>query len=722
MGLQINSVSVRDRDFTVTTYPVQPYAGQAFMVLIDGKGPHSVASPIEEDSIDKIFIEVDFGDSEAEFPVYSYGTTFNGRTRYPNKGYGPRTGHAYKTPGTYTITVRSWAAQGSINTQTHSITVLDPDDVAWDHDYYIDLNGSSTGMPTEAGAVEHILSYAALFALSSSHTPSEKVRFNFRAGTTHTLATTGEASVLRLRAALNYVQTFGGSDNAVLEVTATTPNDTVRVFLMSNSDLSLIMRDTKIDGKYDIANGQFPQGRVDGVFSSHGNALVSAFHCDFLGVQNGLSLSNVEAEVTRFVGFIGCNAADVHNFGLAFVAEATYQVVRGCTAFAPRNQKRGDGKGATQNDFPDHAFVRLQKYEHISCEQNWLGIGGAWSALGSDLFIQPAFRIHGHQNTAPGVACIMFNDTVGGSLVQFGNHTVGNGIATTQLNRGLVVGNSHDSPLMWGIGIYTQGAGGVYAYSNVFFTPKGSVAWNSSTKRIFVQNERGSTTDDAVWELPNRIRHNTFVCDNDAGEYADVTGTDVEEWASDDVGASAWITAEYNLLSGDAFQNAGSITPMSQLARGDQFRPITGTAAATLVSDVPPINFDRTRNTTGVSQSPNGAHGVAGADASVMAPAWSSAPTIGLLTGHGTVLGVTDVSGLAGDGQIILEYNWKVDGVNVGDDRRWLPVQYLDNSTYPNVDGTQIGYSSGDSLTCEVVAVNRAGTRVSSTSNAYVVP
>lgn len=708
----VDSAATPASSFTITQTPASPLPGEMVHFHTRGTGGDlGLATAIELEP-HTAWLEHTFEDPGAGFEMPVVPTAIANPFSNPNKGYAANTGHAWAAAGTFTNTLRSWIFGGSVYTQTSTTTVADPDAIVWDAEYYVDINGDATGFPAESGTVTHILSQAALLALDNTAGSTDKVRWHFRAGVAQTLLLTGVTDQIRLKGALHYFVPFG-SGKVELNLDATSHFELVGFFLTVTAGQRIVFNNFEVEGYYDPANGYFDKARIRFFHSGQINTQISMYRTIGARLEILQSVSTGSANDGIDFGSFGCRGIDCQDFMLYCGGGRNISVI-GFDSQMIQNTPRGDGKTGLQADFTDHAIWRWDGAHHVAvqgCRHTGGGPGG-WSFYGTDRAIQTWGRCHQHvSNVANSLACIVGNFVRGGAIVSVGNHTPATFTQTVAV-RTLVACNTVDFSDAQGTEMVKCGsAGGQYVVGNVGYVPLGAYASAQGNIAVYRQTEQEAVAD-AIWRLPNVIEDNVLVSDQRTSEFQSAGVRDILA-SETDVQNGAVFNEARNLLVGDDHKNSGTLTPSAQVARGAQFRPITGTAADTLISGGQPVNIDGTANIGAVTQTVAGPFAVSGVDVSASAVTWTTGPTIALVQGRTGQIFPTDI----GDfdpvyGLASLEYRWYLNGTDQSSATRSLlhPVQILSD------------YTSSDVLTLHLTGTNRSGQTVTRIAAGYTVP
>lgn len=672
----------------VTTYePSSPFVGE----VINFTTVKQDATNIDTDDLKDRWTQKRFSDTSGS---YSFAPEYS-KVVAP----GWNSAHVFETAGIRTVTTETWLTGGITETDAMPVTVVNPDAYSWTHTYWVDINGSTTGMDPEDSNNTHILTEAAWKALSETRSD---IRIRFPSGSTQVFTLTSSTDWPTISGSLVYYDVFGGTSRCVWDIRR--DSSFFEVSLISTSGISdrRIVTGYEVLGHWNAKTGRFDELAVN--------------FCNALGTDPRFSVHNcVTNGVHRFLqrpggslvagGIVDCKATDSQDYGLATLAGDNGFAVRGCMSIDDPFSARGDGKPSLEVDFGDHASVRNNTPLRFYIAQNRLYVRVGWSPFGFDRGIQPCVRAHTEDSLSNALTECISNTTVSRVLISTGHHSAG----STQQNvtRCLVARNNHNFAGQGSELIASAGIGGVVAYSNIAWMPDIDFAQSSGGFYNILTVQSGHSVSTAAANEPVYLGFNTFLSD------ADTRWSGAGNIAS--IGNNASIpnvTEEHNLFSGD--NHTGTYTASTSFARGDNFRPITGSSAEVSVTGGVPISFDGVKNT---GSTLGGAHHTSGASVSVTDPVLTST-TISLLSDWSEynathAYGLTDYAGSIGDTDAV-GWGWTLDGlpfdVKVGGDPerdRYLPV---------------VKAFDAGTLRLTSTIQNRSGVKVTINSNELTVP
>jgi hypothetical protein len=688
-------------NFTVTTWPTNPFVGEVVRVHIEGRGNHTAISPMmgAQDDLLDIWVQTNVDES---------GATFEAAPDYDAEtAYGRWFGHAYSSAGSKTLTISSWTFSGPVLEQTASITVVDPDSYSWDRILWVDMTGDTTDMPAADGTNIRVLSYAQWIATRSSYNGLD-VRVRFRGGTTHVL--TG-GSDWDSDADLVYIDTFG-TGRATIYGNLSSGNAGESFVKTGKAGQRIVVRNLDLDGGYDITSGRFSRGRWVGfTFSLHNNSAISLFKCSATGFEDFLLGSGVSDDDRRYrPAMVDCEAIGNQNYGLMFSGPANDVILRGNRCIQPLNTPRGDAKTGNQNDFPDHAAVRVPRFIRMGISQNDLRTFSGWSSGGGDDKAgQQNLRLYYNDNEVGTKGCVIGNRTCGRNMVAWGRAT-DNTQTMTNPAQLLIAANQHRHHAQ-GTNFITATGGGLFVYSNTVYRP--ALATEMSDNQEFSMVRFSSTSGTAsvtqtVLDEPSYFGFNTMVTDmTSAQDQWNLGGADEATHVIIDTPAGVTDVTQGSVqIAGDGMSNSGSLIAGSAFSRPN-LRPITSGDADTTVSSGarPPVDvaFTSRSGATGA-----GAWHTAAADTTPADAANSVAPTIGALTGWSSpaVYGVTDIGTWTGlDDWSGSEYRWLLNGSEI---------------TGAHLTTVFDDAFSGN-LQCQFTVVGPSGVRVTANSNTIAI-
>ena len=154
----VDGVAAEQSNFTVVFEPASPIEGQVVHMHITSNGGHPGVPSIETDP-DLIGVVWDFDDAgNTWIGDGNFLPLVKGRAQQPELGYTHITAHRWKTAGVKTVEISSFTAGGGLRVQTFQVTVASVDSLTLTKDLYIDLTGSTAGMPAEDSVVTRITS------------------------------------------------------------------------------------------------------------------------------------------------------------------------------------------------------------------------------------------------------------------------------------------------------------------------------------------------------------------------------------------------------------------------------------------------------------------------------------------------------------------------------------------------------------------------------------
>lgn len=686
MALRVTATAGSTSTFTVTTWPSNPYVGEAVRVYVEGSGGHTATNNLRD-----IWVETDVGEA---------GATFESATAYDAEtAPGRFFTHCYASSGTKTMTHTSWTFDSANKTQQTSVTVTDPDAETWDMTYWVDFNGSTTGMDAEDASNTHILSQADWTAARNASSTGQKIRVRFRGGSTHTFTT---AQNWLQAADVVYVDTFDSGKAIIADGTGTYTGWEVFAPSSGSTAPRWIFCNLDLQGSYDPITGYTTDGlmslfdgniKLDAACSAW---RVKARGCDALMTGSG---GNGDGYDYRFA-YVDCDVADWFEYGLGFTGSSYDVFVRGCKVKQNPITPTGDAKPNTNPEKANHGPIRVARFYRCGIAQNEMVSRNGWSAYGSDYAIQPAVRIYIDANPTGGEAVILMNKLEGRYAVEYGSDTASDSILTPAQ---VLVACNDCNIGRHGRDLVQAHTGGIHVYSNVAYMPKLESSYTSLDYYIveFIINRTNSTS---AWQNPSYVGFNTFFSDMD-GTVTNSTGPIyyVREQTSPSGGAQD-LTVENNYISAAGHSAGDTSVAASAFARGDKFRPITSGAADSTVTSGPPVDIDGVKRTNPTNK---GAHHAAGSDVSVSAPSNSVAPTIALNPYVALEYLVTDKGTWSNADDFMCDWTWEVNGSESPNSTDCHLPWYDDATT-----GT---------LTCKLGVTNRSGTRVTATSNSVSI-
>ena len=683
--------------FTVTTEPSDPYVGEGVRWRIEGLGGHTITNALmaSANNLADVWVQTDVDDS---------GATYETTSASAEIARGRVSGHVYSTSGTKTPTVSSWVYGGDTFTQTFSFTVQDPDAETWDAIYYIDLNGSTTDMPAETGVISHITSETEFRNLDNNTSVGDKIRLFWRGGVTHTLNNTGTWTQA---ADIVHISTFG-TGKATIEMVNGAYSSSGDLFSPRSTASAprWIINNLSFVGQYDPVRGTFDGDAEFTPFNANtvDDMEVTMWRCTGRGLEDfyiGTGANNGGYDYEVFLQ--ENDVRDYHNYALAFSGACRNFIARGNIGYQNPAAGMGDARDAGEDDYPDHAPLRVSRYQYLGISDNRFISTAGWSTGGSvfnERAIQDGMRIYMDETPVDNLGCIIGNFVQSRTMLEVGGASRSDDI--TNPCQILVACNQFE---------YGHNAtdtinfhcGGVFVYSNMFYRPNLNSPYSSDLIRLLYVENFADVSTAAAYEEPGYYGFNTVF--SDGGQASSSGGTITDSSLLSGYGTSPDYVFENNLVSGD--NHTGTYVAASAFARGDNFRPITSSAADDTVSAGPPVDLDYTKRTGSTNK---GCHHAAGSDVSVSSPTKPSgaAPTIAANVNSGEY-GVTDLG--AGwtniDNIGLIDLQWQLDGTN-------------NPNTLEAYVRTYATAGSGD-LTCIVGRTNRSGVRVTDTSNTLAI-
>lgn len=689
--------------FTVSHWPSSPYVGEAVRVWIEGGGGHTIANPLmaSASNLGDIWVESDVGDMGAVFQSVTGKDAEYVPGRYNT--------HVYESGGTKTWQISSWVFGGDTLTQDYSITdLVDPDDETWGHIYWVDLSTSpsTTGFDAEDATNTHITSHAAWVALDEAHGTGTKIRVRFRGGVDHRF--TGSAT-WRQGCDVVYMDTHDGTECGFVDAIGSYTGWTIFQPTQSITNAPRwIFRNINVQGKYDPTTGGFDNGADIELFATGDveDTAASFYRCVGHGMDILCKGSGVESldRDYRFA-MVDCEVTDWNNFGLTF-SGGSYEVMhRGCSVKQNMLSILGDGaRPGTDPDEADHNPTRIARFYRAAITQCELYSHSGWSALGGHFGIQQVIRLYMSFNPAGSKANVLMNDMCGRVGIEWGtassSETIGNAAEC------LFACNNINLDRQGGMVEMTH-CGGLISYSNVTYVPNLNHAITSNVYVLRRQRD-WATVSAAIWDSDGYCGFNTYFSDNDSSTNKNTDAIDesvLDNHSSH--GVPTGIVVENNLISADG--HTGTYVAASAFSRGDNFRPITGSAADDTVTAGPPVDFEGNKRSNPTNK---GAHHAAGSSVSASAPANSVVPTIALSAAETDIITCIAEGTWTNNDPPLLDWTWQYDSGGGFVD---YPASDLKHATKFDSSGL-----SGD-VRLVLGFVSREGSRVTATSNTLPV-
>jgi hypothetical protein len=706
---------------TIARYPTgNVLPGEVITFYVTGTSGFTGSDEYEE-----LDFEWDFGDSGATFSVAQDLPDTDANT-----DFGRVVAHAYTTTGakTVTVTLRDHAT-GQVGTATIPITVDNPDDIAWDHDLWVSFAGNFSGAPASGGVVQHISSLSALQAVPISS--AENTRITFRTGETFTWNET--TMDVPGRCYIRSLDTFGSGDRPTIRAggAASSP---INFFNPGNTgDASrFAVYGVDFDGRYSPVTGRHEASSMiicGTTRASTGNLYRSFSQCDIKGVhstyiaQGGRTTTGTER---TFLGVADCDIGDWSNYGIASFGTRLVAGLAGNSIrqnpLALLRDDRNDSPYAL-DQAADHGPIRFVITERAGITKSAIASTTGWSGYGNDKAIQPDMRIYTQYTDEVGqthddvytlsVINIQGNKGIGSSFLSLGINNDGDD-GKLPAHAAIVDRNEFiQTRQHLGSFVGVKGATGVYVRNNIVYAPDVYSDLNKGLK-VLSYNAPSNAPNYAAGGDTGAfvLSFNTIVSDHSSAS-GDDKALDITS-AGDPFPTTPVV--ENNLVEDP---NATGLTDYTPISRGDNFKPVTGSAAVDAVSSgtIPVRDFDGNlrASTTNV-----GAHHdqVASATA-VSAPSYTSGLTIAELAAFTDEYHVNDLgtwSNLSGDDRYLIEWSWQIDGTPTTYD--WLVIHRGPSATTdPDLGLVGAINSSTGILTCVITATNRSGTRVSVESN-----
>ena len=653
-------------DLEIEVYPTSPLTNQVAHIRLTG----SAYDP-------KIYdVTYDYDDAGATYVTGGDA----------NVGKGALAGHVWTTAGVKTVTATVRAFGVFVGTVTHFVTVTDIEATVWTHQVYVSSSGNFAGAPAASAAVTHVTTYAEWSALVANFNSSASLKVAFRDDETFTWDSTSNWQQNDI--GLNYICRFGGGSNKPV-IQANFAGFDGTMFRPVRS--KVVVAGLRFEGGYDPVTGIRSGGR-DTTFSlaSEENDL-SLYDLELEGVSQPISATG--DLMVHNIGVINCSFTNWADYGVGRGSANRWTVI-GCIGKQSPLANLGDGKPGGTPDLADHGFLRSSSPHYFCASDNDVAVNNGWSsAYGSQAF-QPPFRVHPETGAEPYLIVINGNKTKGRHMATIG--AVNAGDTTTLLGETYVENNRHDG-LRQCWGFLSTDIGGVHIKNNVWYLPNLYDDGLDRPSFLFVENLGSHGL--AVRSAPITARFNTIV--SDRGALTASTGNEFlmlrTTWSDQD------FTEENNIIHVPDHDGTFN-TDYSPLSRGDNFAPVSGSAAigAVTTGDPAPKDFDDTDRSLPTAA---GAHQAAKANVAVAAPVNTSPPTIAPMTGWTDYYTMTDAGTWTNFDPYMIEYDWRLDGVSISD---YFLTRYFD-------DGT------AGSLSLVLTATNESGVRVSATSNAIVI-
>ncbi|MEM1361675.1 MAG: hypothetical protein AAGF94_08155 [Pseudomonadota bacterium] len=670
--------------FTVIQHPSDPIAGEAVQFYVQGISGWSVT-----DAHVELGVAYDFGDPGSVFE------TGGGLSDNANYARGWAVAHTYDTPGTYTVTVVMAKAGGDSTQITRTVTVRDPDTIAWDVDLTVSNQAQFDALRNQAwGALNRItLADDAVFLVPGSANPY----IGFGGASTY------------------YVTRSGAGTNKPIVRGNGGPNDDYTAFRLNGSARG-IFHGIRAEGGWDPVSLTAPNGYMNfnsWISSNTGSTAspsVSYHRCEGSGLQLfhvGLG-ANYHAGTMHFMA-TDCDVTNWHDYGLLghFGGSISAAMAGNAIAQKPLALNLADGKTTQVGNAAEHGCLRIHNMRRVGIENNFLRSANGWSILPPDSATQPCIRLHqvGTTSEVDGswYASISRNRAVGdANFVSYGSQSAG---APARVPGNCMVdGNVFDGGKQAYSGfVSVWGLAGLRCFNNVLVRHD-LHHFNATTDFNCLHFRDGEGADTASQTGVSFTGFNSAIF---LRQTTTQPATDNATTFEDDSGhpwtGTAW-TQNGNLIYGPGLGNGASL-PNYTLSEGDDFKLVAGSAAGidAVSSGLIPA-FDAEGNVRGATTNA-GAHDTeVGSATNVAAPTIAN-PVIQTIASAGspTVVGVVSLGSVSGlVDQVLFDVQWQVNGSNATDG---LKEVYVDDE---GENGT---------LTAIVGVANRGSGRVRATSN-----
>lgn len=711
------AAGVAGGDITISRHPagdVLPGQGIHFQVdsIFDFPLPAGVTQ------VEGVDLHWDYGDPGATFTV---GKTSGNATR----GFGTDVEHTFAEPGTYTVTCTARIMGGEPVVRTMTINVVSVASQVWTREYYVSFANNFSGAPAATTTIRHINSEAALKTAQMS--TGFRAIFRFRKGETFNWngdtngLDCGDASLLYVCPASQHSFGTGADPLIYANGTSNVYSASNAMFTMGgNGTCEIVICNLKLDGGYDARTGQGPRGSLSLLLvgGSNTNAFtlgVSMYQCDGEGVVRMISGGGSSAQPHSYrVKMHDCRAYSWFDYSFTFSGGETYFAGAGLNFRQPPLSARRAGQ-AKPNIWPGaayHGCGRVNGMRRFGISESDLFPVNGWSPLSIDTATQPCLRLHPLERmTGECWANIQTCKGRGRQLVALGTVNA----TGDRIGQGwTVVAKNEFYPGPQSQAIVTLNMTGAYIHDNVVYQP--NLFQNIGVpgyEIVRLETVAYAGTLPGTLTRPIKAYNNTYCSDRgpESGGNNPLIVFNVEAgWPG------TTPTEDANILFGP--NTTGTYADYGPLSRGDNFIPVTGSAA--INGKTGNINV---RDFFGNLRGPTtniGAYDTSVATAmSVAPPVNVSAPAFAESVSWPGEWQPTTQGGWTGwdeDDRWHFEYDWRINGVKP---TITLDGQDRDASTLTRFTEADSNDLPG-SLTLEIVATNRSGVRVRSAVSASV--
>ncbi|MEM6635701.1 MAG: hypothetical protein AAF667_07390 [Pseudomonadota bacterium] len=690
-------------NYTLTTFPATVTGAGAILVS------ENITFVLEGYDPDTDFIIWDFDDAGA---TYASGALNALDVNDASTGVGPVVAHAWATPGSKSVSYSVYGAGGTIRASgSISVDITDPAAVTWDVDLYISFAGNFTGAPAEGGAVVHVDSLTELETYEGAS--GNNARFHWRRGEVFDLAFTG--GDFRWAPSIWVHSAFGTGARPVLRPNYADNGAEVSLFrckpgtVTLNGRVRLAVDSVNFDGRYSPITGEFEAGRVQAFIMDSGvtsaSLHFSAHNCDAVGLGGfiGESWPNDDASIA----VTGCKVNDFANFGATCFARYGAFVWQGNETKQSPLATRGDGKTAPSDpNLPDHGPLRMHGVKHVGVTDCDLASTTGWSGGFGQTAVQPIIRnlYDAEFGQATFLGGILRNRCAGAPLLTHGcTNPSGNNSSSASDGIMVVEGNRYNHISQANALLAVQ-LGGLYVQNNVVYLPNIDSGYGGD---YAIAVYPGGAPTGAGATNPVVVRNNTIVSDRtaDSGGLVPVILISMAPWPGQN-----WME-EHNLVSVPNHPNASEFTDHTPLSPGENFRPVTGSAAIGGIAANNSLPKDFSGHFRGQATS-IGAHQTGtttvidrSAPINTTPPTIASVPSV---AGEAQPFAMVSFGDWSQDFEPYqVEWEWRVDGVAVGAPDRFL--------TRFDVGGV------GGAVSLALIATNESGVRTVTVSNEIVI-
>lgn len=660
-----------------------------------------------------------------------------------NKSRGRTVPKAWKTAGTKncTLTIRDKA--GNVHVENFTATVGTRDSVTWTNTFYCDFGEVSgtpdfTGVPAEAGTIEHISTWDDLRArVNAVRAFGQKLLIVFKKGETFTRTGVdtfdADKCTVSGRTFVTYDASWGTVDPPVLKVNS--GQFAYTWFLVKSGDHTarFTIYGVNAVGSYDPITTGAPTGAIRLIDVDSAASATLPTHCHIGIFQH--EGSGCDATVrgvgsiirTASIAAMDNHVTDWHDWFLGLFGERwNVAMCHNSVLQNPLTALRHDGKTTAYPNAADHGVLRAHQSKRVGVYNNRMANAGGWIGQAGTNTIQDLLRLYQDTNDTytESVIDIIGNHGHGTNIVHFGVNGNVEGVDMQGLDA-VVDGNILEKGRQKYFGmVRVNGITGIKTRNNVLIDHNQGMPSNMLTGILYITPLfNGSPTNSGPADLltrPMLIDNNTIISLRDTtlnndDDYAPDYGGGLGAWTNvtDNSGWNHTTPVETNNITHvPNHSNGGSFTDYTPFDPSDNFKPVATSAADDAVTSGFPVR-DVEGNLRSNPTNIGAHHTTAVSASSVPAPVNTVLPTIAenpQLPGWYHVTDFGTWTNLSQYDLYLAHWEWLLDGVSFD----------VDGTTGSHDTMTDANGVTGD-LTCVMTMTNASGVRVSVTSNTITI-